>query len=201
MKPRKAILTAAAVTALFSAGGCSLNEVQCVYGAPVEQRPYSAAFETGETSDFVPEDNMMHGMYGVPDYREPVEFRAEDNMEEDVYGPPLIPVTEEPYDTDEIAEFDPYDNINQPEYGCPIEETAEPAPTEPPHTELAETTVAEPTALPPEIEESEETEETGEDAETSCVYPEPTAEYDPRLNMEMCVYGPPEWFEQRRNKQ
>ncbi len=63
MKPRKLILTAAAITALFSAGGCDLNNNVCVYGPPPDdyttRRPYAAepvqsqeqSSETAETCD------------------------------------------------------------------------------------------------------------------------------------------------------
>lgn len=181
MKPRKAILTAAAVTALFSAGGCVYNDVLCVYGPPPETTtysPYVAQFETGETSDtgeqgsFRPEDNMMQAMYGVPDDREPVPF-------------------------------DPYENMAQPEYGCPVIETYETSETAE-TAETAETSETAETQQPALLPEQSETTAPDDFDPTINMEPavygpppveEPPAEFLPEENVNPDVYGPPEWFE------
>lgn len=184
MKPRKAILTAAAVTTLFSAGGCVFNEVQCVYGPPPDDSPFVAQFETSETAEYDPADNIMQAMYGVPDYREPVEFDPADNMTPDVYGPPRV----------ETTEFDPYENINQPEYGVPEDlyspesgETSESTEAnEMPDT--AEISEQDPLAVTTESEQVAASPETAEATEL-------VPDFNPEMNIEQCVYGPPEWFE------
>lgn len=110
MKPRKAILTAAAVTALFSAGGCDLNEVQCVYGPPPsDTTPFVARYETSETAEFEPSDNNNENVYGPPPWFETEEYDPEYNNEQCVYGPPpdyyeAEPQTAEPAETAESPE-------------------------------------------------------------------------------------------------
>lgn len=52
MKARnKAILSAAAITLLFAAGGCGLNEMQGAYGPPPEEYLRGETFGTSETEE------------------------------------------------------------------------------------------------------------------------------------------------------
>ena len=113
MKPRrKAILTAAAVTALFSAGGCGNNEVQNVYGPPPDDYNYrveSVDVQTAETTEshdtadvFDPADNQNADVYGPPEW-----FGGAPESEESVE-------TEETEDTDE-SRLEPDIDIYKPE--------------------------------------------------------------------------------------
>ncbi|MGN0688304.1 MAG: hypothetical protein ACI4KA_09385 [Oscillospiraceae bacterium] len=136
MKPRKTLLTAAAVTALFGAGGCTLNEVKCVYGPPDDSN-YSSQYEASATS-------------------EASDFKPELNIEADVYGPPLMDMTEE----------------------ISAEETTEHSDkTEESQTDALKGDTSEETVQPPETQEIL------------------SAEFNPADNIEVAVYGPPEWFE------
>ena len=107
MKPRKAILTAAAVTALFSAGGCVYNEVPCVYGPMPDTTTttrFVAQYESAETGEFDPSVNMEATVYGPPNAEDISDFDASENENADVYGPPLIDGREEPVELDETSE-------------------------------------------------------------------------------------------------
>ena len=71
MKPRKGILTLAAITALFSAGGCDLNDNVCVYGPPPDYYDTGsnpAYSETKPTEIFDPSENIPEEVYGPPSY-------------------------------------------------------------------------------------------------------------------------------------
>lgn len=105
MKPRKkALLSAAAVTALFAMGGCGDNEVPNVYGpAPFDDTQSTVS----STTPYDPADNENATVYGpAPDYA------PEDNQNQDVYGPP-------PEDIDEPVVFDPSENMTPDVYGPP----------------------------------------------------------------------------------
>ena len=123
-----------------------------------------------------------------------------------VYGPPPNDATNtasESAETTPEEEFLPEENIGECVYGPPewfgieeetsAEETEIPTETEESQEEAvpAETTTesetspsADENALPPESES--ETEPQTEDSEI---------EFDPEENIEVAVYGPPEWFE------
>lgn len=217
MKPRKAMLTAAAVTALFSAGGCVYNDVPCVYGPPPDATttPFVAQYETGETSDadgagsFRPEDNVMQAMYGVPDYRDTAPFDPEENMEQPEYGAPVIESMEtaETSETDETTDTaEPTVSEEQP-VALPEDDGEPPVPDDfEPSDNIAQAVYG-----PPPIEEPLPPDPPDFDAEENMnpdVYGPPpfeadpyddvqeeTAEFDPSENVEECVYGPPEWFE------
>ena len=76
-KPRKAILTLAAITALFSAGGCDQNSIPCVYGPPPDDyQPQQTVTQTypQSTTEFDPAENIPEEVYGPPvDFGDPVE--------------------------------------------------------------------------------------------------------------------------------
>ena len=145
MKPRKTLLTAAAVTALFSAGGCTLNEVKCVYGPPDDSN-YSSQYEasaTSEASDFKPELNIEEDVYGPPLMDMTEEISAEETTEhsdetkesqtdtlngdtseetqDDAFTDDTSEETVQPLETQEILspEFNPEDNIEATVYGPP----------------------------------------------------------------------------------
>lgn len=114
MKPRKTILTLAAVTALFSAGGCDLNSNVAVYGPPpdgyqttrqtiTQTYPHTV---TQTAPDLDPAENIAQGVYGPPvDLDESSDadtFEPENNIAETVYGPPVS--FEESTDTAETSE-------------------------------------------------------------------------------------------------
>ena len=125
-----------------------------------------------------------------------------------VYGPPPNDATNtasESAETTPEEEFLPEENIGECVYGPPewfgIEEETSAEETEPERsaetegsqeeTAPAETTTesetsasTDETALPPESES--ETEPQTDDSEI---------EFDPEENIDVCVYGPPEWFE------
>ncbi len=115
MKPKKAILTLAAVTALFSAGGCDLNNNVCVYGPPPDDYTTMPRPTAVQTTTFDPVQNIPEEVYGPPiDFGETVEltaedtFEPEDNVAETVYGPPVSmetsAETSETSDTSETAD-------------------------------------------------------------------------------------------------
>lgn len=66
MKPRKAILTLAAVTALFSAGGCDLNSNVAVYGPPPDDYTTVPRPTAVQTTAFEPAQNIPEEVYGPP---------------------------------------------------------------------------------------------------------------------------------------
>ena len=112
MKPKKAILTLAAVTALFSAGGCDLNNNVAVYGPPPDDYTTKPRTTAVQTTTFDPAQNIPEDVYGPPiDFGETVELTAEDTFEpadnvvETVYGPPVsMETSSETSDTTETAD-------------------------------------------------------------------------------------------------
>lgn len=190
MKPRKkAILTAAAVTALFGAGGCGNNEVQNVYGPPPDDYNYrveSSDVQTAESTEsqdtadeFNPADNKNVDVYGPPPAIEETQegFEPEMNIIPAVYGPPEwtddLSETPEAYATEEVGDvFVPSDNMNEDVYGPP--------------GWFGGTSESE------EIVETDETEDTDESQ-----FEPDIGIYRPETNITPCVYGPPEWFATR----
>ncbi len=124
MKPKKGILTLAAITALFSAGGCDLNNNVCVYGPPPDDYNIGVPPSYSETERpevFDPSENIPDEVYGPPSFFdgtdeeettvETVEsaetFDPAENIAETVYGPPTMEASEESTateDTSDIAE-------------------------------------------------------------------------------------------------
>ncbi len=123
MKPKKGILTLAAITALSSAGGCDPNNNVCVYGPPpddydIDVRPsYS---ETERTDVFDPSENIPEEVYGPPSYFDGTEecevseettesaetFDPAENIAETVYGPPIsMEATEESAETEDTSDI------------------------------------------------------------------------------------------------
>ncbi len=88
--PKKPLLTLAAVTALFGAGGCDLNSNVGVYGPP----PDDYVTDRPAVSQFDPSENINEDVYGPPpDFGEAeIEtedtFEVADNIPITVYGPP-----------------------------------------------------------------------------------------------------------------
>lgn len=83
---KKALLTAAAVTAMFSMGGCGDNYNTGAYGPPPDM---DTGRQSSSIADFDPSDNENEDVYGPPPFDEPdSDFAPEDNMVPTVYGPP-----------------------------------------------------------------------------------------------------------------
>ncbi|MBQ8195605.1 MAG: hypothetical protein IJZ47_09595 [Oscillospiraceae bacterium] len=98
MKPKKAILTLAAVTALFSAGGCDLNNNVCVYGPPPDDYTTKPRPTAVQTTTFDPAQNIPEEVYGPPiDFSETVELTAEDTSDTEDH-------TDETAETSDTAE-------------------------------------------------------------------------------------------------
>lgn len=90
MKPKRKILTLAAITALFGAGGCDLNSNVCVYGPPPDgydtNSPSVSAVESVE--DIVSAESAETSE--TAETAETIEtFDPAENIAEPVYGPPI----------------------------------------------------------------------------------------------------------------
>ena len=108
MKPQKGLLTLAAITALFSAGGCDLNANVCVYGPPPDDyttapRPYVSAAEADESTETAcsSEETTSDTTEESAESCESAEtFDPALNIAEPVYGPPIsMEATEEVAET------------------------------------------------------------------------------------------------------
>lgn len=122
MKPKKGILTLAAITALFSAGGCDLNNNVCVYGPPPDDYNIGVPPSYSETERpevFDPSENIPDEVYGPPSYfggteeevlsEETTEsadtFYPEENIADPVYGPPIsMEASEESTETEDTSD-------------------------------------------------------------------------------------------------
>ena len=88
--PKKPLLTLAAITTLFGAGGCDLNSNQNVYGPP----PEDYAADRPAVSQFDPSQNINEDVYGPPpdlgeaEAEPELTFEVADNIPMTVYGPP-----------------------------------------------------------------------------------------------------------------
>lgn len=158
---------------------------------------------------FIAAENAETGVYGPPEYFE--NYDPSENIEADVYGPPEY-----------FEDYEPAQNTEPCVYGPPeaFEEETQPefSETEYEETELTEeTTAAETTAavitttaaVTTVVTELPETSlSTEEITDTEPIYiasenievnvygpPEWFKDYDPSENIEVDVYGPPEWFE------
>lgn len=158
--------------------------------------------------------NMNGCVYGPPADGIEVGFDASYNVEQNVYGPPPVDITE-PADTEEAPAEGTSAVVT--ESSAPAEESAPTVQTEEAPAEQEDTTVSEseeniPTEETAPIEESEEIVENNASAEegvsaeesASPVESQPALNdegfellpsFDPSLNVEPCVYGPPEYFE------
>lgn len=137
-------------------------------------------------------DNAAVCVYGPPpsDYNPTsteetdINFDPEDNIEVNVYGPPPMEEITPTAEADESTDFNPSDNLEECVYGPPewfgITEDA-------PSTE--------PDSEDENLADSSEQQALGEPPANDTPEPvEPEISFDPAENIEVDVYGPPEWF-------
>lgn len=140
---------------------------------------------------FIAAENAATGVYGPPEYFG--SYDPSENTEPTVYDPP-----------EDFEDYEPSQNTEPCVYGPPEDfgETEETEPefseTEPEETELTEETTLAETTTAVITTTAAVTTVAAELPETSVSTEEITniePEFSAEENMELCVYGPPEWFD------
>lgn len=181
MKPRNIVITAAAITTLFSAGGCKSNQEQNVYGPPPADAPQSvteeATTEVFDTDAFDPGQNINPDVYGPPSWFQTGEA-TEEVVEETAETAETVESTEEAGPASAGV-----DNAAATESESDALESV------PDVSENDENDIDE---IPAQLVTTEGDEPQGDEDDLPA---SDLSGFNPMNNEEICVYGPPEWFD------
>ena len=184
---------------LFTA---ALNLNACAYGTPTDSSSQSSEVNTANSSQVQDselssqETTTTAAATTTTAKTEDSSFDPDDNQNVDVYGPPEDFEPDDPDSSsqgdDSSSDYEPDDNMNECVYGPPewFDDSSQ---------ETTTTTTAKPkkttTTTTAEKKKKKTTTTTAAATTTTTAKPAEDSDYDPEDNMNVCVYGPPEWFD------